>query len=212
MRLIGVLLVLVGCHVEGMVTPDAVATPDGPPRSLGMTVTWNARPALPGMISDKVTVTDAVFQLEHLQLVSDAGADARTTHARLQLEWDGLGGPDADVFPDAPVARYQQILLDMRSDVHPPYAYQILGFWQDDDDVRPFRIADPLVLDVPVPCDVTLPADGSVSVAVRINLRQALNGIDFKNLQSENGVLVLAGPQLASVRDALLHHAFVLDN
>jgi hypothetical protein len=213
MRLLGVLSVLVGCHGAGSVAPDASTEPDVPPRSQGLTVTWTARPSVPGMLTDKITVTDAVFQLEHLQLVSDAGG---TTHTRLQLAWGGDGMPPNEEFPEAPVAHYQQILLDMRSDARPPfsYAYQIQGTWEDDGDSGPFRIADPMILEVPVACDVMLPASGAVTVAIRLDLRNALNGINFKNLQMDNnGVRVLSsGPQLAGVREQLMHHAFVQDN
>jgi hypothetical protein len=118
------------------------------------------------------------------------------------------------VFPDAPVAHYQQILLDMRSD-RPPfsYAYQIQGMWQDEGNSRPFQIVDPTVLDVLVPCDVMLPASGSVTVEVRLDLRSALNGIDFKSLPSDHGMLVLnGGPQLLELHDQLMQHAFMIDN
>jgi hypothetical protein len=213
MRLLGVLLVLVGCHGAGSVTPDSSTEPDVPPRSQGLIVTWRAQPSLPGKISDKIMVTDVVFQLEHLQLVSDASSD-HTTHSRLQLEWDSGGSPPDEVFEDAPVAHYQQIVLDMRSDARPPfsYAYQIEGTWQDDEDSGPFRIADPTILQVPVACDVMLPASGSVTVAVRLDLRNALNAINFKNLPMDGGVRVLSsGKQLVDLRDQL-RHAFVQDD
>lgn len=211
MRLLGVLLVVVGCHGAGSVTPDASTEPDVPTRSQGLTVTWNARPSVPGMITDKITVTDAVFQLEHLQLVSDAGG---TTHTRLQLEWGADGSPPDEEFPEAAVAHYQQILLDMRPDARPPfsYAYQIQGMWQDESSIRPFQIADPTILEVPIPCDVMLPANGSVTVAVRLDLRDALSGIDFQSLPMDHGMLVLnGGSQLSGVRDELTR-AFVIDN
>lgn len=213
MRLLGVLLVLVGCHEAGSVAPDGSTEPDVPPRMQGMTVTWAARPPVPGIITDKVTVTEAVFQLEHLQLVSDAGG---TTHNRLQLAWGGDGRPSDEPFPEAPAAHYQQILLDMRSDARPPfsYTYQIQGTWQDDDDSGQFRIADPMTLEVAIACDVTLPAKSMETVTIRLDLRNAFNGINFKNLPMDNqGVRVLiAGPQLAGVRDQLSHHAFAFDD
>lgn len=212
MRLLGV-LVLVGCHGGGSVTPDASIEPDVPARSQGLTVTWRAQPSVPGMITDKITVTDVVFQLQHLQLVSDASS-AQTTQGPLELEWGSGEAPSDAMFPDAPVAHYQQILLDMRSD-RPPfsYAYQIQGMWQDDGDSRPFQIVDLTILEVPVACDVMLPASGSVTVAVQLDLRNALNGIDFKSLPTDHGMLVLnGGPQLLELRDQLMHHAFGIDN
>jgi hypothetical protein len=213
MRLLGVLLVLVGCHGGGSVTPDSSTEPDVPPSTQGLIVTWRAQPSLPGMLTDKIMVTDAVFQLEHLQLVSDASSE-HTTHTRLQLEWDSGGSPPDEVFENAPVAHYQQIVLDMRSDARPPfsYAYQIEGTWQDDDDSGKFRIADPAVLQVSVACDVLLPASGSVTVAIRLDLRNALNGINFKSLPMDGGVRVLSsGKQLADLREQLIHHAFMQD-
>src|SRR5690242_7486794 len=98
MRLFGVLLVLVGCHGAGSVAPDASTEPDVPPSSQGVTVTWHAKPNLPGMLTDKIVVTDAVFQLANLQLVSDASSD-NTTRAGIQLEWDADGAPADEEFP-----------------------------------------------------------------------------------------------------------------
>ena len=170
----------------------------------GMVVNWVASPALPGPVIDKVQVTDAIFQLEHLQLVSDAGADARTTRSRYQLEWKAGTAPAQEMFPDAPVAVYQRISLDLRPDVQPPYAYQILGTWHDEDEDKPFRIADPVLLEIPIDCSVSLPAGSSVSIDVRVDLRDALNTIDFKMLQEVNGVLVLApGPMMTMFRNKL---------
>ncbi|HEY6173874.1 MAG TPA: hypothetical protein VIX73_05485 [Kofleriaceae bacterium] len=208
MRLFGVLLVIAGCHFEGMPpggTPDGSTEPDMSPPATGMVLNWIANPALPGQVTDKVEVTDAVFQLEHLQLVSDAGADARTTRSRYQLEWKDGAAPAQEVFPDAPVAVYQRISLDLRPDVQPPFAYQVLGVWHDEDEDKPFKIADPVLLEIPIDCSVSLPAGSSVSITVRLDLRDALNSVDFKTLQEINGVLVLstAGPMLSQFRSKL---------
>ena len=65
---------------------------------------------------------------------------------------------------------------------------------------------------MPIACDVALPANGSVTVAVRLDLRNVLDGIDFKNLKMEDGMLVLdSGPQLLPLRQ-LIQHAFVVDD
>jgi hypothetical protein len=183
-----------------------MAMPDVPTQTLGMSLSWNASPALPGPISDKLTVTDAVFGVEHLQLVSDAGADDRTTRYRYQLEWNASKTPPEESFPDAPVATYQQISLDVRPDVQPPFAYQIQGTWIDEEDeLKPFRVADPTMIEIPIDCSASLPAGGSVSVSVKLDLRDALNSIDFRTVQESNGMLVLnGGPQLLVFRTKLL--------
>src|SRR5215471_14790047 len=119
MRLLGVLLAVTACHFTGEVVPDATTEPDVPTPSLGMVLNWTANPDLPGSVTDRISVTDAAFQVEHLQLVSDAGADARTTRSRYQLEWKAGGAPSQEMFPEAPVAVYQRISLDLRPDIPP---------------------------------------------------------------------------------------------
>lgn len=211
MRLFGVLLV-VGCHFGGTASPDSATEPDVPPQGHGMTLTWNADPSLPGPVTDKITVTDVVFQLEHLQLVSDAGADDRTTRSRYQLEWKAGVSPEPEMFPDAPIAVYQRVSLDLRPDVQPPFAYQITGTVNVEDEDKPFRIADPALLDIPVACSAALPVGGSVSIAVKLDLRDALNGIDFKSVPEINGTLVLSGgPQMMGFRKQLIR-AFSSDD
>jgi hypothetical protein len=213
MRLLGVLLVVVGCHVDGAVVPDATTEPDAIPRPKGMFVTWSARPALPGALTDKITITDVVFQLEHLQLISDAGADGRTTRSRYQLEWSATTMPEQEEFPDAPAAFYQRILLDIRGDVQPPYAYEIRGTWQDNNGPTPFLIVDKKMLEIPIDCSKTLSAGGSVSLKLKLDLRNALNGVDFQSLPPVGGVLLLGGgPELDDVHHALEQHAFSLDD
>lgn len=209
---IGVMFVFGGC-TPGAVPPDAPTEPDGAPHGRGMFVMWNADPALPGIVTDHVTVSDASFQIEHLQLISDAGADSRTTRSRYQLEWSPTSTPSPESFPDAPVAVYQKISLDLRPSVELPYAYQIEGTWRDDGsgEVKPFKIVDPVELSSPIDCSVTLPAGGSVSIALEVDLKEALEGIDFRTVDDEDGVLVLRdGPLLADLHSRMAQ-AFKLD-
>lgn len=192
--------------------PDSAVVPDGPATSLGMSVTWSAAPAVPGSVTDKITVLDANFQVDHLQLLSDAGADDRTTHSHYQLRWNASTAPAQDAFPDAPVAVYQKISLDAKQGFPLPYAYQIQGLWRDEEDeVKPFKIMDGAALSIPIECSVTLAAGGKVTIAIRLDLRDALNGIDWKNVNEQGGMLMLNGKQLGDFHDRLTH-AFKLDD
>jgi hypothetical protein len=212
MRSIGVLLVVVGCHVDDPVAIDGPIEPDGPPQPVGMFVTWSAKPALPGPVTDKITVSEASFSLEHLQLISDAGADGRTTRSRFQISWDAASAPSRETFPDAPAAVYQRILLDMRADVGPPYSYEIRGTVRDsDDDLRPFRIVDRLMLEIPINCSVTLAAGASVELGIRVDLKNALNSIDWRDAVDDHGTLVLTPPQILGLHRQL-EDAFELDD
>jgi len=207
MRLIGVMLVCVGCHSGGTVTPDTPVDPDGPVHGLGMFVTWRADPELPGDVTDKITVSDATFQLEHLQLVSDAGADGRTTHSRYQLRWGTGAVPALESFPNAPVAMYQRIAMDLRPGSLQPFAYQIQGTFDDDNsaDTERFRIVNPMPMSLPIDCNVTLAPGGSVSIVVKIDLKDALGRIDFKNVPEIAGVHVLSGgPMLNDLNKRLV--------
>src|ERR1700704_4832395 len=65
MRFFWPMLVLAGCQPGGVGSPDATdGSPDVPPRGQGLFVTWRADPGLPGVVSDKITVLDAMFQME----------------------------------------------------------------------------------------------------------------------------------------------------
>lgn len=193
--------------------PDSVTEPDGLAPSLGMSVTWDASPALPGSVTDKVAVTVASFQIDHLQLLSDAGADEHTTRSSYQLRWDSHMTPSKEVFPDAPVAVYQRISLDVRPGFQAPFAYEIDGTWREDgEDPKPFKIIDTMALSIPIDCSVALPVGGMGSVAIRVDLRDALSNVDFTRVSEQDGVRLLAGgPELTNFHSRLTH-AFKLDD
>ena len=212
MRSIGVMLVCLGCHAGGILQPDSGIVPDGSGPGLGMSVIWDADPALPGSVTDRVTVTDADFQIDHLQLLSDAGADDRTIHSSYQLRWSASTTPSPEMFPDAPVAVYQKISLDLRPGFRAQYAYEIQGTWRDsDDDLKPFKIVDTMGLSIPIECSVVLHAGDRASIEIRVDLRDALDNVDFAHVNEQDGVRLLAGgPQLADFHGRMMR-AFKLE-
>lgn len=210
MRWIGVLLMVTGCQFSSMAgsnTPDAPG--DGHPRGLGMFVTWKANPAIPGILSDKITVSDASFQIDHLQVVADAGNVMRTKYL---LAWDQTTTPNTDAFPDAPPGMYSKVTLVMMSGGLGTYAYQIHGAWKDNGTTKNFEIRDSAALSIGFDCSEMLAAAGSATIGIRLDLRDALDGIDFRNVDEEDGTLELSdGQELFALRTRLMD-AFQLDN
>ena len=211
-------MVFAACHVGGgVVDPDAAgdgngAGSDGPNPALGMFVSWRADPALPGAVTDKITVTSATFQIDRLEVVGDAGVDARTTRSKYLLSWDASGKPSQERFPLAPVGVYSRINLVMAVGNLSEDLYEIRGTWTDTGaSPKSFRIRDRgLSLSSQVDCNKTLSAAGTATITLRLNLENALNGINFKMLEEEEGELDLRdGPQLLAFR-MRLREAFEL--
>src|SRR6185503_9192221 len=136
MRFLGALMVFAGCHIGGSVSPDAPDDGPGPGSDgsnsgLGMSVTWHADPALPGMVTSEIVVTEATFQIDHFEVVGDAGVDGRTTHSRYLLAWDSSHKPGKESFPQAPVGVYSKVNLVMSVGSLSENLYEIRGTWTD---------------------------------------------------------------------------------
>ena len=219
MRFLGALMVFAACHSGGGVAPGPDASPDGsptgsdgPPSALGLWVAWRADPSLPGDVDGKITVTDATFQMDRLQVIGDAGIDARTTHSKYVVAWDAQGKPTPERFPDAPVGVYSKILAVMMPGALGEYAYEIHGTWMNSGSPpMPFEIRDRLVVSLSIDCDEELPAAGSAMMGIKVDLKDALNSVKWEDIVPDDGVLELdSGPQLVQFRDRL-KKAFKLD-
>jgi hypothetical protein len=222
MRPLGALLMFTGCQSVGTVTLDATRDtlapdPDGPRPDRGVLVAWKAQPPLPGMLTDRIAVSLATFQVSHLQVVGDAGpGDERTTRSRYLVQWSAQGIPAIESFPDAPAGVYSKITVDTAAGNLAPYAYEIEGTWRQrragpgpgdaaDDPPRPFKIIDVQGLSAMLDCDEALPAGGSSTLTIDVALAEAIGAIDFERLGSDDGALVLApnDPQMPSFRERL---------
>jgi hypothetical protein len=219
MRFLGALLVFAACRQGGGMSAGPDATPDGAPvdtdaspSALGLWVTWRADPALPGDVDNKITVTDATFQMDRLQVIGDAGIDARTTHSKYLLAWNAQGRPPQERFPDAPVGVYSKILAVMTPGGLGDYAYEIHGTWMNGgSQPMPFEVRDRLTVSLSIDCQEDLPAAGSATLGIKVDLRDALNSVKWEDVVPANGVLELdSGPQLVQLRDRL-KKAFKLD-
>jgi hypothetical protein len=214
MRFSWALMVLAGCPGGNPAMPD---TPgggdDGSQHSPGLFVAWHANPALPGVITDKITVSNAWFQLDHLQIVGDAGNDTRTTHSKFLLTWDSSTAPPQESFPSAPVGVYSRITIAVMSGSLGEDAYEIHGSWKNAaGQPRNFEIRDRKVLSIAFDCDAMLTAAGSANLGIRVDLRAALSGIDFAGLEEGDDEIELKeGPQLLDFHERM-KGAFRLDD
>jgi hypothetical protein len=206
-------IALAGCNTGEMPAVDAPPDPgDGSGHPLGVFVPWNGNPTLPGPLSDKLGVTDATFQLEHLQIISDsATGDSRTTHTGFLLKWDMTGSPAQDVFPDAPEGVYSKVSIDMFGNIF-DYSYEIHGTWMDGDQQKRFKIHDHAPLSLSIDCNKILSAAGSATIPIRVDLTDAITSVDYKSLDTDNGVSELdtTDSQMPAFRDKLTK-AFKLD-
>ena len=211
MRRFGIWIVLAGCSSGASHdTPDAA---DGMPLGPGMFVSWAADPVLPGPLSDKITVTDVTFEVSQFQVVGDGGADARTSHSGYELAWTTGAAPRQERFPDAPVGVYSKMYLAVKGTRDVPTAYLIHGTWRDQGKTTPFLIEDFSKLTVEIDCNKSLAAGATTAFPIRVDLRNAITGVDFSRLDLEDGVLELhGGPELDRFRDNLQHGAFRVDN
>jgi hypothetical protein len=212
MRLIGVLMVFAGCQNGGSAMPDTpVGTDDGSQHGLGMFVSWNANPALPGMLSDKLSVSDATFQLNHFQVVADSGG---SMHSKYLLAWSAGMAPAKEMFPDATAGVYSKASLDLGGNLA-SFAYQIHGIWSDDKGPKPFTIEDSVPLTISIDCNKLLPAAGSAEIAIKFDLGDPLGTVSFKDLEDEDGPIEITGQSnqlVLAVFRARLPHAFKSDN
>lgn len=210
MRQLGVLLLLSACGEPAPELLDASdATTDTPSSGLGIFVVWEASPELPGSVTKDLVVADVTFQLRNLELLADSGSAVRSKYL---LAWSAQTEPMQETFPDAPAGVYSQVSLDLGGNLA-NYAYQIHGTWKDDrSDEHLFRIEDRSPLNISFDCNKLLIPAGATEVAVRMDLRDALDNIDFDRLDERGGTLVLdnGSPQLGGFRNRL-QRAFVVE-
>jgi hypothetical protein len=206
MRLFWSLLVIAGCQPGSVAGPDAPEVPgDGSAARRGLFIEWRATPAVPGPLTDRLTVADATFRLDHFQVTSDAGSTS-TTRMRYVLAWSSRGEPAQEVFPEAPAGVYSKVSLAMMADRPAEYAYRIEGTWRaGDDTIVAYDIKDRMPLMLAFDCDKTLSAGGAATLTINLDLEAAIEGIDFDRLWEEGQTLIeiADGPELREFRDRM---------
>ena len=184
---------------------DASASSDAAAQLQGLLVTWDSGPGkIPGMIDPDLTVTSALFHVDHLQVIGDNGQPM--TNTAFDLGWQAMGENPATVsFFNAPAGLYSQLNIEIDAAVGSP-SYVISGTVRISGDVKPFRIEDRGSMDIDVKgYMVTLPPGGDATLPVRLDLKPALDAVNWGQVNEDQGVRVLteSGSQIDEFRDKL---------
>ncbi|CAN5918319.1 hypothetical protein BH11MYX3_BH11MYX3_22070 [soil metagenome] len=183
---------------------DALPAGDAPAPLHGLLVAWRAMPMLPGMLKPDLIVTSATFQVGRLQVIGDNG-QPRTMHP-LAIAWTDQGGgdPPTIAFPAAPSGLYSQITIALAHDQGA--TYEIFGTVKIGGTVETFHIHDDNDIDVNITgYTVSLPPGGDATAIVKLDLKDAVDSINFGQLPMVGGMRDLGpnDPQSSSFRDKL---------
>ena len=212
MRVAVVLLALAaGCGGDGGTNvSDATTSNDssssGDASSLhGLLVSWTANPTLPGTLKTDLTVTSATFHIARLQVIGDNAQPMTTSPLAISWKVEGGGDPAIVAFSAAPSGLYSQVTLHI-DEALLGNCYEIDGTAKVAGVTRSFHIHDRNSLDVDVKnFNVSLSPGGDATVPIRLDLKDAIDSIQFDQLNEENGVLELdtSDPQMENFRDKL---------
>jgi hypothetical protein len=184
-----VCLALVGCHGTDIAPPDSQPASDALGDTHSLAITWVAQPGIPGPLNNTITVTAASFKVARVQAIGDAGGASRDD---LVVGWALESSPPPIVLPDAPTGIYSKVTLAVDGGTALDIAYQIEGTVKLNGQPTPFEIHDRNAIDIEVKdFDVTLPPVGTATLAIKLDLGDALDNIDYGNLDVDDGKLML---------------------
>ncbi|MDQ3364061.1 MAG: hypothetical protein M3680_01340 [Myxococcota bacterium] len=201
-RVLAVLALLAGssltaCPGDDGVTPDARDASDG----AGLAITWESRPdTIPGDASSNDTIDSAVFRLENIRVVGDAGPIAV---GALTVQWAAGIVPGPVAVDQAPPGLYSRLLFDLAPGPA-GFAYEITGTVEVDGASRPFTIRDRAARPISLDYSITLRPGGEATIPVRVESDRLAKAVDFEELPFINGrYLVEDDATLAAVRAEL---------
>ncbi|MBC7976719.1 MAG: hypothetical protein H7138_17230 [Myxococcales bacterium] len=174
---------------------------DAKTEDVGLFITWQADPQLPGPVTSTVALSAATFRVDRFEVQSDANGP--TSRVRFPLIWNLEDKPAAETFPEAPPGLYSRISITLGGFF--ANSYELEGTWLDAGKARPFRISDFATVKATCETSKRLEAGGAARIALVLDLEEALAGVDFKRVREINGRLELANgdPQLPKFRERL---------
>jgi len=173
------------CHGTDSATPDASIPPDG--AGAGLHVPWSTVPTIPGNASNDITVSTALFRVDSLRVIGDAGpGDPRTSQTSFEVRWSDTMQPATVDFADAPTGLYSKVTV--QADGHLiDYSYEITGTANVSGTLHLFEIHDRAALTANLDITTTLDPGGAAIVPIRVRFDAALGVLDFSTLHVDDG-------------------------
>ena len=185
---------------------DALGLNDAPTSLTGLLVSWTANPALPGELRPDLNVSSATFHLARLQVIGDNGQPM--IQSPFEIKWaasEGGSNPPTIGFASAPSGLYSQITLNIDAPLVDT-CYEIFGTTKIAGVTEMFHIHDRNALNVDIKnYNITLTPGGTVTAAIRLDLKDAIDSVDFSLLTVDNGYREMDtfDPQMDEFRDRL---------
>lgn len=189
-----------GCKVGDTGTP-----PDGGGGG-GLSVVWNGQPTtIPSEPSSDMTIDRAVFHLDGLRVVGDAGTFPLD---RDKLEWSRGIVPTAVLVTGASPGLYSRLLFGLEGDTEDgktQYAYEITGTVKVNGSFQPFTVHDTAELNVMLDFSIMLPAGGIATIPVRLEIDKMVSIVNFSSVPMQDGRYLVesTSPQISAVRAAV---------
>lgn len=190
-------MTLGACHVSDEPTPDGSGS--------GLSILWSARPEpIPSEPSSDRTIERAIFHLDDPRLVGDAGSIDLDLE---KLEWSRGIVPAALPVAGALPGLYSRFLFELEGGVEGggTYGYEITGTVKINDSFQPFTIRDAAELGLSLDLSIMLPAGGSATIPVRVNLDKIVGAVNFAQVPKDDGRYLVdsSSPQISAVRAAV---------
>lgn len=209
--------VIAACHTSDPNSPDAsTITGDGSNEShVGLALKWSSEPAnIPGEVDSNIAVTSMLFRVANLRVIGDAGpGDTRTSVDQLQLSWGQSGAPADIRFGDAPSGLYSHVVMLVEGNIT-DYSYEITGTARVNGDPKPFKVHDLSPLGISMDTDAMLDPGQETSLGITVRIDEALQSVNFADLDMQNGTLVLDtfDDQMSDFRSKLMDSVFRTDH
>jgi hypothetical protein len=166
-------------------TPDAREGGGGPP-GVRLNCTLGSVAALPVTLGN-VTLNKVRLSVRSIQVIGDAGGDARTKKQDLSLLWQSRQAPTRQEFVNFPPGLYSGVTTKIDADVDE--AYEFTGVATVGGRIMPFELYDSESYSQTMPAVLAYSVGDSVDLELKANIAGVINAINFANLDDFGGVL-----------------------